>query len=92
MPETQYPLILVFYVAGDVITQREIMQNFIESVNLLIESKQLNALAFFVPTDGEERIECINPILVEPTYMEKINKMVSDIAKSFDMPSPTETK
>ena len=85
MPETQYPLILVFYVARDVITQREIMQNFIESVNLLIESKQLNALAFFVPTDGEERIECLNPKLIHEPEMEKINQMISDIKEAFSV-------
>jgi hypothetical protein len=55
---------------------------------MLIESKGVNAMAFFVPTDGEERIECINPVLVADTDMEKINKMVQDIAKSFDVPSP----
>jgi hypothetical protein len=49
----------------------------------LLAHKNANALAFFLPTKGEERIECINPLVVAEADMEKINKMVEEIKESF---------
>ena len=78
-----YPLIIVFYLDADMMKMPEIIQPFAESVNNLLAHKNANALAFFLPTKGEERIECINPLVVADADMEKINKMVEEIKESF---------
>lgn len=83
--EKQYPLILVFYLDREMMKQKEILQPFASSVNNLINIKKLNAMAFFLPTDGEERVECINPVTVPKDDMEKINKMVEDIRTQFSI-------
>lgn len=78
------PLFLVFYLDREMMGS-EMMQGFADHVDKVLVQKDANAMAFFVPTDGEERIECINPVQVEPADMEKINKMMEDIAKNFDI-------
>lgn len=83
--EKQYPLILVFYLDREMMKQKEILQPFASSVNNLINIKKLNAMAFFLPTDGEERVECINPVTVPKDDMEKINNMVEDIRTQFSI-------
>ena len=47
-------------------------------------------MAFFIPTDGEERIECINPTQLEAPQMERINKLLEDLEKNFDMNQSTD--
>tara|TARA_R100000541_G_scaffold16718_1_gene26342 strand:+ start:40 stop:369 length:330 start_codon:yes stop_codon:yes gene_type:complete len=78
------PLFLVFYLDREMM-QSEMMQGFADQVNNALVQKDANAMAFFIPTDGEERIECINPALVEKTEMGKINKIIEDIKNSFDI-------
>ena len=63
----------------------EVMGRIAMSINDAIAAREANAMAFFVPTDGEERIECINPIMVKEAEMERINKIVEDLTKNFDM-------
>jgi hypothetical protein len=86
MNENQ-PLILVFYIDKTTITTPEIIQPFINSVNEMVERKNANIITFFVPAaEGtHERIEAINPIMVAPAEMDKINKIVEDIKRSFDI-------
>jgi len=79
----QHPLILVFYLDRELMKNHEIMAPFAEHINQMIALREANAMAFFIPTDGEERVECINPIQIEPTKMDKIMKMVDQIAESF---------
>ena len=80
------PLILVFYIDRDMVNDYRMMQPFVESVNNIIEEKNANILAFFIPCDdGTERIEAINPVLVEKPEMDKINAMIKDIQKSFSI-------
>lgn len=83
--EKQYPLIIVFYLDAELMKDRQLISGFAESVNMMLASKTPNALAFFIPTTGEERVECINPVIVAEADMEKINQMVADIKKSFDI-------
>lgn len=85
MNEKQHPLIIVFYLDAEMMGNREIIQPFVEAVNDLLHQKDSNALAFFLPTKGEERIECINPVIMAEPDMEKISQMVEDIRKSFDV-------
>ena len=79
-----YPLILVFYMDRELM-QSQVMPSIATSINDAIALREANAMAFFVPTDGKERIECINPIALKKTDMKKINKIVKDLVKNFDM-------
>jgi len=79
------PLLIVFYLDREMMSNPDIIQPFAESVNQAITQREANAMAFFIPTDGEERIECINPIQVEETEMERINGIIGDIVKNFDI-------
>lgn len=78
-----YPLIIVFYLDAEMMKIKEIIQPFADSVNTMLAQKNANAMAFFIPTTGEERVECINPTIVAEADMEKINKMLEDIKTNF---------
>jgi hypothetical protein len=82
MNENQHPLILVFYLVMD---DQRIIQPFVESVNDMIHQKNANIMAFFVPTTGEERIECLNPVTLNEADMKKVNQMIEDVKASFSI-------
>ncbi len=90
--EKGYPLIIVFYLDKGMMQQTDIIKPFAESVNQMLAYKEANALAFFIPTEGEERVECINPVIVKEADMEAINKIVEDIKKNFMVDVPVEDK
>jgi len=79
----QHPLVIVFYLDREMMKQKEILQPFASSINHMINQKKLNAIAFFLPTDGEERVECINPVVVPKVEMDKIQKILDDIQSQF---------
>jgi len=84
MSETkQHPLVLVFYLDREMMQNSEILRPFAESINQMINYKEMNAIALFMPTDGEERVECINPVVVPKVEMDKVIKMIEDISKQF---------
>ena len=91
--EKDYPLIIVFYLYEDMMRQPDIIQPFAESINNLLAAKNANAMAFFIPTKDNERVECINPMIVKEADMDKINKMVQDIniINTFDKNKPEQT-
>jgi hypothetical protein len=84
MNEKGYPLMLVFYMDRALLAS-EVMGQIAASINDAIVEREANAMAFFVPTDGEERIECINPMMVQEADMGRINKIVEDLTKNFDI-------
>lgn len=88
--EKQHPLVLVFYLDIELLSNREIAQPFVDMVNDVIAQKDANAIAFFLPTRGEERIECINPIIMKEADMEKVNKMIEDIKEQFSIAAEME--
>lgn len=81
----QHPLIIVFYLDAEMMKVRDIIVPFTEAINQMLTAKEANALAFFIPTTGIERIECINPVVVSPIDMDKIMTTINDITKSFDI-------
>lgn len=83
--EKNYPLIIVFYLDRELMKNKDIVGPFAESVNKVLAQKNANAIAFFIPTDGQERVECINPAIVPDTEMSKINKMMEDIKVAFSI-------
>ncbi len=83
--ENNHPLILVFYLDAEMMQNPQIIQPFAESVNYMIEQKNANMMAFFLPTKGEERLECINPVMLSEPDMEKLQKMIKDIQEQFSV-------
>lgn len=84
-PTKEHPLILVCYVNRDMMNDPDIMGHVAEGMNLAIAEREANAMVFFIPTDGMERMECINPVLTTDDQTNKINKMIEEISKSFDI-------
>jgi len=80
-----HPLILVFYLDREMMNNPQIIQPFADSVNNILAQKDANAIAFFLPTDDNERIECINPKQIEPVEMDKINTIIANLVENFDM-------
>lgn len=78
-------IFLVFYLDRDLMQNKEIMGHFANHIDQQLAVREANAMAFFIPTDGEERIECINPVMLEKPEMERINKIIEDLEKNFDM-------
>ena len=85
MENKQHPLIIIFYLDRELMQNKEIMVHFSQYVDKMITEKEANMMAFFIPTDGEERVECINPALVEKVEMDRINNLVEDLRKNFDL-------
>ena len=83
--EKKHPLLIVFYLDREMMMNPDIVKPFADSVNDALAQRKANAMAFFMPTDGEERIECINPVQVAETEMENINKIIEDLTKNFDV-------
>jgi hypothetical protein len=83
--ENTHPLIIVFYLDEEMMKVPEIIRPFAESVNYMIEQKKVNVMAFFLPTKGDERVECINPVQLSETDMEPINKLIKDIQEQFSV-------
>lgn len=83
--EKSYPLVLVFYLDREMMQRQEIIRPFADSINHMINVKNFNAMALFLPTDGEERVECINPIITPKEEMDKIEKLIEEIKTSFSI-------
>lgn len=83
--ENKEQMILVFYLEASLMAEPKIIQPFVQQVNKTLEGK--NMIAFFLRcAEGDkERIECLNPKLIEPLEMDKINKIVEDIQRQFDI-------
>jgi len=74
------PVFLVFYLDREMMGS-EIMQGFADHVDKVLVQKDANAMAFFVPTDGEERVECISHV---PGHLNKdVEKIIKDIKDNF---------
>lgn len=79
------PLVLVFYLDAELMKNPQIIKPFAESVDKMLAIKNANALAFFLPTNGEERVECINPVMLKEPDMERVNKLIEDIKHQFSI-------
>ena len=82
MNEKGYPIILIIYVDRALLAS-EVMGQIGASIDDAITQREANAMTFFVPTDGEERIEQISYVSNEVVDMDNINKLVNDIKDSF---------
>lgn len=90
--ETNNPLILVFYIEKEAASNQLLIKPFVESVNQMIYEKDANVMAFFLPTNENQRVECINPVMVKEADMESINKIIEDIKISFSVGADIDVK
>lgn len=85
MENLNHPLVLVFYLDSELMKNPQIIKPFAESVDKMLAMKKANALAFFLPTNGEERVECVNPVMLKEEDMERVNKLIEDIKHQFSI-------
>lgn len=80
------PLILVFYLDRGLWQDRQMVATYGENVKKYFDSAGDNVRLFFLPTDNEERIECINPIYItDGKEMEKLNKLTDQLENLFQV-------
>jgi hypothetical protein len=82
---TQHPLILVFYINKEDINSKDVMNTYIDTINYALNAKESNALAFFLPTDGEDRVECLNPVQLSYEDMGKVDRIVNELRTGFNI-------
>ena len=81
--EYNYPMILVFYFDREMMQNQTIVETITQSISTAIEDD--NMRAFLIPTDGPERVECINPALASAEEREKIETILADLENRFDI-------
>ena len=81
---TDTPLILVLYLDRGLFTTPG-LEPFIESVNKTVSTKSDNILVFFAPTDTNERIECINPRLINENQKLRIDNLINSLEEEFQI-------
>lgn len=86
MTQEYGPLILVFYIFRDVLSNPEIRTQYAKSVEEYFNKKGDDVRIFFIPTDTEERLECVNPKFIDDknTY-DKLVKDLEDVKLKFDV-------
>lgn len=83
--DLQYPLIIVFYLNREMMQNKDIIIPFTNSINNTLAIKNANAMALFIPTDDVERVECLNPVVMDKKTNEEVQTIINDIKKSFDI-------
>jgi hypothetical protein len=81
----EQPMVIVVYMDRNVMSDAESMKIISTSIQEAFEVKGGNTVTLFVPTDGQEKIECINPAIATEEQMNKINQMIDDIAVTYDV-------
>jgi hypothetical protein len=80
------PLILVFYLDRELFQQRDGVALYGERVKNYFDEVGDNVRLFFMPTDTEERIECINPIYIDDeNEFNKLNDLIQKVSEVFQM-------
>ena len=69
----------------EMMSDKRLMSEIADHFNAVLAEREANAMAFFLPTDGPERIECINPIIATEEQKEQIDKLINEISKNFDI-------
>lgn len=83
---TSDPLFLVFYLGSHLFNDKMLLSEYAKSIQSYLESRGDNVRMFFLPTDGEEKIECINPKYIQESKdLEILEKMIEDIKTKFDV-------
>lgn len=78
------PIILVFYIYRDVLVQKELREQYFQSIKKHFDEMKMKTAIFFLPTDTEERIECINPRFIEDqNEIAKLKRVLESTEKLF---------
>jgi hypothetical protein len=72
MSNCNHPIVLAFYLNREMLVNTEL-------------TKEYNVMAFFMPTDGDDRLECLNPIIMTEDLKAEVYPILEDIKKSFDI-------
>ena len=83
--EKGYPLTIVFYLNRGLMEEKDIMIPFSKHIQSVLEQRDANAIALFMPTDGEERIECINPVIATEEQLERVEVLIQNLEKLSDI-------
>lgn len=80
------PLILVFYLDKNLFTNREMIATYGENVRQYLENKGDDVRLFFLPTETEERISCINPVYIdEQEDFDRLQDLIEDLTNKFQI-------
>jgi len=80
------PLILVFYLERSIFSNREMVATYGENVRQYLENKGDDVRLFFLPTDGEEKITCVNPVYIdEQKDFDRLNDLIEDLTNKFQV-------
>jgi len=80
------PLILVFYLHESNFVNQEAIKLYSENVKNYFDENGDNVRLFFMPTSGEERITCINPVYItEKTEIDKLNELTEKLEEMFQV-------
>ena len=78
------PLFLVFYLSRDLFANSELVAAYGENVKKYLDEKGDNVRLFFMPTDTEEKIVCINPLYIETKdEYNKIDSLIKDLERQL---------
>lgn len=83
---TYSPLILVFYLQKDLFSQRDMIATYGENVKQYLENRGDDVRLFFLPTEEQEKIVCINPVYIEEqNEFDKLNDLIEDLTNKFQV-------
>lgn len=79
------PLVLVYYASEDTRSDTKVLGAVMKSIGEYIELRKWNIFFITIPTSGDDRLECLNPAIMDDTQKEETNKIISDIKRGFDI-------
>ena len=83
---TYSPLILVFYLQKDLFSQRDMIATYGENVKQYLENRGDDVRLFFLPTEEQEKIVCVNPVYIEDqNEFDKLNDLIEDLTNKFQV-------
>tara|TARA_B100000963_G_scaffold71590_2_gene59792 strand:- start:2831 stop:3295 length:465 start_codon:yes stop_codon:yes gene_type:complete len=78
------PLFLVFYLSRDLFMDKKLVAAYGENVKTYLDERGDNVRLFFMPTDSEEKIECINPLYVDNKEdYKKIDNLIKNLEEQL---------
>ena len=78
-------LLLVFYLHSSTFETPEIVEAYTDGVKAGMDKVGIKGMYFFLPTEGEDRIDCINPRLVTEKEFADTKEKLDRIQKLLDI-------
>jgi len=84
--EDNKPLFLVFYLDKELFKQKELVSSYGANVKKYLDEKGDNVRLFFMPTENNEKIVCINPLYIgDEKEFEKLNTLIGELEEKFQL-------